>query len=118
MPGHENCDGGRHWNNVTPPSISSWSKISLIEAGHFDANTAYAAVNCIRLDDNRPHIYCTHDGGRNWEAIVDGLPEDPINVVREDNMKKGLLFAGSERAVYASFDEGKHWQTLRLNSEE
>lgn len=108
-------DGGRHWNNVTPPSISSWSKISLIEAGHFDANTAYAAVNCIRLDDNRPHIYCTHDGGRNWEAITDGLPEDPINVVREDNMKKGLLFAGSERAVYASFDEGKHWQTLRLN---
>ncbi len=108
-------NGGKTWNNVTPPSISSWNKISLMDAGHFSVNTAYAAVNCLRLDDIRPHIYRTHDGGKTWKEIVNGLPDDPINTVKEDPVRKGLLFAGSETAIYVSFDDGDHWQSLRLN---
>jgi hypothetical protein len=86
-----------------------------MDASHTNANTAYAAVNRIRLDDMKPHIYKTTDGGKTWKEIVNGLPDDPINVVKEDPIKKGLLFAGSERAVYVSFDDGEHWQSLRLN---
>jgi photosystem II stability/assembly factor-like uncharacterized protein len=108
-------DGGKTWKNVTPPEITSWSKVSLMDASHTDVNTAYAAVNRIRCDDMRPHIYKTNDGGKTWKEIVTGLPNDPINVVKEDPVRKGLLFAGSERAVYVSFDEGAHWQSLRLN---
>lgn len=112
---HVTHDGGKTWNNVTPPGIADWTKISLIDAGHFDVRTAYAAVNGIRLDDMHPHIYRTHDGGRTWKAIVDGLPDDPINVVREDPKRRGLLLAGSERCVYISLDDGDHWLPLRLN---
>jgi photosystem II stability/assembly factor-like uncharacterized protein len=112
---HVTKDGGKTWKNVTPAAITSWSKISIMDASHFDANTAYAAVNRIRLDDMHPHIYKTNDGGKTWKEIVKGLPDDPINVVREDPKQKGLLYAGSERAVYVSFDDGEHWQSLRLN---
>ncbi|HST51483.1 MAG TPA: hypothetical protein VLJ61_05675 [Pyrinomonadaceae bacterium] len=112
---HVTHDGGRNWQNVTPAALTSWSKVSIIDAGHFDTQTAYAAINRIRLDDMHPHILRTHDGGRTWTEIVKGLPDDPINVVREDPQRKGLLFAGSERAVYVSFDDGDDWQTLRLN---
>jgi len=108
-------NGGKDWENVTPAGITSWSKISLMDASHADKNTAYAAVNRIRLDDLRPHIYRTRDGGKTWKEIVHGLPDDPINVVKEDPVQKGLLFAGSERAVYVSFDDGDNWQPLRLN---
>ena len=108
-------DGGKTWKNVTPTGVGSWSKVSIMDAGHFDVNTAYAAVNRIRCDDMRPHIYRTHDGGKTWQEIVTGLPNDPINTVREDPVRKGLLFAGSETAVYVSFDDGDHWQSLRLN---
>jgi hypothetical protein len=86
-----------------------------MDASHTDVNTAYAAVNRIRCDDMHPHIYRTRDGGKTWKEIVNGLPLDPINVVKEDPIRKGLLFAGSERAVYVSFDDGEHWQSLRLN---
>lgn len=112
---HVTKDGGKTWKNVTPSSITSWSKISLMDASHTDVNTVYAAVNRIRCDDLHPHIYKTTDGGKTWKEIVNGLPNDPINVVREDPVVKGLLFAGSERAVYVSFDDGEHWQSLRLN---
>jgi hypothetical protein len=112
---HVTRDGGKTWKNVTPRGIADWAKVSLIDAGHRDANTAYVAVNGIRLDDMHPHIYKTHDGGATWEEIVNGLPDDPINVVREDPSRKGLLLAGSERAVYISFDDGARWQSLRLN---
>lgn len=112
---HVTRDGGKTWKNVTPPSVTSWSKVSLMEASHTDVNTAYAAVNRIRCNDMRPHIYKTTDGGRTWTEIVNGLPDDPINVVKEDPVRKGLLFAGSERAVHVSFDDGANWQSLRLN---
>ena len=112
---HVTRDGGKTWKNITPSGVTSWSKISIIEAGHFDDNTAYAAVNRIRCDDMRPHIYRTRDGGKSWTEITNGLANDPINTVREDLNKKGLLFAGSETAVYVSFDDGEHWQSLRLN---
>ena len=113
---HVTRDGGKSWENVTPPGVTSWSKISLIDSGRFDANTAYAAVNRIRLDDMRPHVYRTHDGGKTWKEIVNGLPDDaPINAVREDPVRKGLLFAGSERAVFVSFNDGDDWHPLRLN---
>ncbi|TAL48924.1 MAG: glycoside hydrolase [Chitinophagaceae bacterium] len=112
---HITKDGGKTWKNVTPPGITSWSKVSLMEASHFDVNTAYAAVNRIRCDDLHPHIYKTTDGGKTWKEIVNGLSDDPINTVREDPKRKGLLFAGSERCVYVSFDDGENWQSLRLN---
>ena len=112
---HVTMDGGKTWKNITPAAVTSWSKVSIMEASHFDVNTAYAAVNRIRCDDMRPHIYKTNDGGKTWKEIVNGLPNDPINTVREDPQARGLLFAGTERAVYVSFDDGEHWQSLRLN---
>ena len=112
---HITRDGGKTWKNITPTEISSWSKISLIDASRFDDNTAYVAVNRIRCDDQAPYIYKTTDGGATWKKIVTGLPNEPINAVREDAVRKGLLFAGSENAVYVSFDAGEHWQSLQLN---
>jgi photosystem II stability/assembly factor-like uncharacterized protein len=109
-------DGGKSWANVTPPGVTPWSKVSIVDASHFDANTAYAAVNRIRLDDQRPHIYRTHDAGKTWKEITTGLGDSgPVNVVREDPIRPGLLFCGSERAVYVSFNDGDNWQPLRLN---
>ena len=109
-------DAGKTWKNVTPPQLSSWSKISILEASHFDPGTVYAAVNCFRLDDLKPHIYRTRDFGASWQEIVAGLPDNaPVNVVREDPTRKGLLYAGSENAVYVSFNDGDSWQSLQLN---
>ncbi|HVT59539.1 MAG TPA: glycoside hydrolase [Thermoanaerobaculia bacterium] len=113
---HFTRDGGRTWLDVTPPALTPWSKVSLIEASHFDAATAYAAVNRFRLDDLRPHIYRTRDFGRSWQEISRGIGErDVVNAVREDPLRRGLLFAGTERGVYVSFDDGGEWQSLRLN---
>ena len=109
-------DGGKNWTNITPPQLTPWSKVSLIAASRFDDNTAYAAVNRMRVDDLRPYIYRTHDGGRSWQLITNGLPGDsPVNTVREDPVRKGFLFAGTETAVWISFDDGGHWQSLQLN---
>ncbi len=109
-------DGGKNWTNITPPELKSWAKVSLIEASHFDDDTAYAAINTFRLDDLRPHIYRTHDGGKTWKHIAKGIPDGGIvNTVREDPVRKGLLYAGTEQAVYVSFDDGENWQSLRLN---
>jgi hypothetical protein len=112
---HVTTNGGKNWQNITPPSVTEWSKVSLMEASHFDKQTAYAAINRIRLDDQKPHILRTKDGGKTWKEIVTGLPNDPINAVREDPTTRGLLFAGSERAVYVSFNDGDSWEALRLN---
>ncbi len=109
-------DDGANWNNITPPQLSAWQKVSVLEASHSDPQTAYAAINTLRLDDLRPHIYRTRDSGKTWTEIVSGIPENEnVNSVREDPKRKGLLFAGTERAAYISFDDGDHWQSLRLN---
>jgi photosystem II stability/assembly factor-like uncharacterized protein len=113
---HRTTDGGANWSDVTPKQLKPWQKISILDASHFDKNTAYAAVNTLRLDDLRPHIYRTHDAGATWTEVTNGIPDNEnTDVVREDPERKGLLFAGTERAVYVSFDDGDHWQSLRLN---
>jgi len=110
------ADGGANWRNVTPPDLKPWMKVSILDAGHFDPQTAYAAINTLRLDDLRPHVFRTHDGGTTWTAITAGLPDNaPVDAIREDPVRKGLLFAGTEREVHVSFDDGDHWQSLRLN---
>ena len=113
---HLTRDGGKTWKNVTPPQLVPWAKVSIIEASHFEPGTAYAAVNTFRLDDLRPHIYRTRDFGSTWQEIVTGLSTNaPSNVVREDPLRKGLLFAGTETSVYVSFNDGDSWQPLQLN---
>jgi photosystem II stability/assembly factor-like uncharacterized protein len=113
---HVTRDGGRTWTNVTPAELTPWAKVSLMDASHFDPGSAYAAINTLRLDDLRPHIYRTRDGGKTWQHITRGIPDGGIiNVVREDPQRRGLLFAGSEQAVYVSLDDGDSWQSLRLN---
>ena len=113
---HLTTDAGKTWTDVTPLNISPWQKISLIEAGHFDPNVAYAAVNTLRIDDLQPHIFVTNDSGKSWTEIVNGIPAGQIvNAVREDPERKGLLFAGAEKGVYVSFDNGTNWESLRLN---
>ena len=109
-------DGGANWSNVTPPQLSAWQKVSMLEASHTDPQTAYAAINTLRIDDLRPHLYRTRDSGKSWTEITGGIPaNENVNSVREDPQRKGLLFAGTERAAYVSFDDGDHWQSLRLN---
>lgn len=109
-------DEGGHWENVTPKGLTAWSKVGIIEASNFDAKTAYAAVDRHRLNDYKPYIYITHDAGRSWTLAVNGIPAgDFVNVVREDTKKQGLLYAGTEKHVYVSFDGGANWQSLQLN---
>jgi photosystem II stability/assembly factor-like uncharacterized protein len=113
---HLTRDGGKSWKNVTPPQLTPWAKVAIMEASHFDAGTAYAAVSTFRLDDLRPHIFRTRDFGATWQEIVTGLPPNaPSDVVREDPQRKGLLFAGTETSVYVSFNDGDSWQSLQLN---
>jgi photosystem II stability/assembly factor-like uncharacterized protein len=113
---HVTTDGGKTWNDVSPPELKPWAKVSIMDASHFDPLTAYAAINTFRLDDLRPHIYRTRDGGKSWTHITNGIPDGAaVNTVKEDHVRKGLLFAGSETQVYFSIDDGDHWQTLRLN---
>ena len=113
---HLTTDAGKTWRDITPPQIGAWWKVSLIEASHFDAQSAYAAVNTVRLDDLRPHIYRTSDDGKTWQEIVRGIPSDEnVNALREDPMRRGLLYAATERGVHLSFDNGDNWQSLRLN---
>jgi photosystem II stability/assembly factor-like uncharacterized protein len=107
---------GSVWSNVTPPDLGPWSKVTQIEASHFDANVAYASVSRFRLDDLKPYLYRTRDGGKSWQSITAGLGQDaPVNAVREDPARRGLLFAATEKAVWMSFDDGGHWQSLQLN---
>ena len=110
------ADGGANWKNVTPPELKPFWKVFNMDAGHFDAGTAYAAVNTLRLDEMRPHLFRTHDGGLTWKEIDTGIADGAAtSTIREDPKKKGLLYAGTETQVYVSFDDGDHWQSLRLN---
>ena len=109
-------DGGKNWADITPKELTAWSKVTQISASHFDEQTSYVSVSRFRIDDQRPYIYRTHDGGKSWKLITAGLPDfGPVDTVREDPVRKGLLFAGTENAVWVSFDEGDHWQSLQLN---
>ena len=115
---HLTRDGGRTWKDVTPAPIRdvAWSKISMMDASHTDTLTAYAAVNTFRIDDLRPHLYVTHDAGASWTEIVNGIAEGTVtNTIKEDPVRPGLLFAGTERQVWFSVDDGANWQALRLN---
>jgi photosystem II stability/assembly factor-like uncharacterized protein len=113
---HLTTDGGKKWSDITPAQMKPFQKVSILEASHFDAQTTYAAINTLRLDDLHPHILRTRDSGKSWTEITSGIPDNEnVDVVREDPVRKGLLFAGTERAVYVSFDDGGHWQSLRLN---
>jgi photosystem II stability/assembly factor-like uncharacterized protein len=109
-------DNARTWRDVTPPQTVPWSHIDAIEASHFDVRTAYVAIDRHRLDDDRPDIAVTHDGGRSWRHIAAGIPDGSyVDVVREDPLRRGLLYAGTESGVFVSFDDGGAWQSLRLN---
>ncbi len=109
-------DGGAHWDDVTPAELGAWSKVGIIEASHFDAETAYAAVDRHRLDDRKPYLYRTRDGGRSWQLVVSGIRDgDFVNAVREDPQRKGLLYAATELGFYVSFDDGDAWQPLQQN---
>ncbi len=110
-------DGGAHWQDVTPKGLAAWSKIGTIEPSHFDNDVAYAAVDRHRLDDFAPYIFRTRDGGKSWAPIVTGIARggmlNAVNVVREDPLRPGLLFAGTERGAFVSFDDGESWQGLQ-----
>src|SRR5579884_1038601 len=113
---HITRTAGKQWSNVTPKGLSDWSKITQLEASHFDAAVAYAAVDRHRLDDYAPHIFRTRDYGKTWTELDQGI-EAPafVNAVREDPVRKGLLYAATEMGVYVSFDDGEHWQSMQLN---
>ncbi len=107
-------DEGAHWDNITPAQLSSWSKVGNIETSHFDAQRAYIAIDRHRLDDFKPYVYRTQDGGKNWQPIATGIPDGKfVNVIREDSARPGLLYAGTEKGVFVSFDDGSHWQPLQ-----
>jgi photosystem II stability/assembly factor-like uncharacterized protein len=107
-------DEGAHWDNITPKALTPWSKVGIIDASPFDADSAYAAIDRHRLDDFHPYIYRTHDGGRTWQLITGGIDaSSAVNVVRADPLRRGLLYAGTEKGAYVSFDDGGHWQPLQ-----
>jgi photosystem II stability/assembly factor-like uncharacterized protein len=107
--------GGKAWADITPPSLTPWSKVTQLDASHFDDTTVYASVSRFRVDDLTPLIYKTHDGGKTWTLIASGLPASPVNAVREDPVRAGLLYAATENGVWVSFDDGADWQSLQLN---
>ena len=109
-------DNGAKWQNISPASLTAFSQISMLEASHFDAATAYAAVDRHEENDFHAHFYRTHDSGKSWQEISAGIPEGSFaRVLREDPVRKGLLYAGTENAAYVSFDDGDHWSSLQLN---
>jgi photosystem II stability/assembly factor-like uncharacterized protein len=109
-------DDGAHWQNVTPAAMTSWSRVTMIAASHFDVNAAYVSVDRHQLQDFDPYIYRTLDKGKSWQRITNGLPAGVyVHSVKEDHARRGMLVAGTERGVYLSFDGGDNWQPLQLN---
>ena len=109
-------NGGSSWSNVTPKDMPEWGTVSMIEPSRYDANTAYVAVDRHKLDDIKPYVFKTNDAGKTWTRIDSGLPEGSfVHAVREDTVKRGLLYAATETGVFVSFDDGQHWQDLQLN---
>jgi photosystem II stability/assembly factor-like uncharacterized protein len=113
---HLTQDDGKTWKDVTPKTVTSWSRITMLEASHFAEGTAYASVDRHQLQDFDPYIYRTRDMGKTWQKITKGLPAGAyVHVVREDPVRRGLLFAGTEQALFVSFDDGEKWEPLKLN---
>jgi photosystem II stability/assembly factor-like uncharacterized protein len=113
---HVSPDDGKTWQNVTPAAIAPWSRVTTMEASHFDANVAYASVDRHQLNDFDPYIYRTRDMGKSWQKITTGLPAGVyVHVVKEDSVRRGMLVAGTERGAFISFDDGDNWQPLQLN---
>jgi photosystem II stability/assembly factor-like uncharacterized protein len=113
---HLTRDGGKNWVNVTPSGLPPFTRISLIDASPHDPAAAYLAGNRYQKSDRAPYVYKTSDYGKSWTKIVNGLPADDFpRAIREDRVRKGLLFVGTEAGIYVSFDDGGVWQTLRLN---
>ena len=113
---HVTRNGGGNWDNVTPKAMPEWGTISMIEASPTDAGTAYVAVERHKMDDFAPYVFKTTDFGKTWTTIANGIPKDVyVHAVRVDPKRKGLLYAGTERGVYISFDDGANWQPLELN---
>ena len=109
-------NNGVKWDNVTPPDIGDFTRVSIIEPSRYAAGTAYVAANRYALGDKTPILYKTIDYGRTWTKIVNGIKDDHFaRVIREDPVRRGLLFAGTERGVYVSFDDGRNWQWLQKN---
>ena len=107
-------DDGAHWRNVTPAAMPAWSTVSMAEPSHFDPAVAYIAVDRHRLDDIAPYAWKTADTGKSWVSIAAGLPGGAVvHVVREDPVRRGLLYAGTELGVFVSFDDGTHWSPLQ-----
>jgi photosystem II stability/assembly factor-like uncharacterized protein len=113
---HITTDGGKNWSNVTPKTMPEWGTVSMIEASAYDAGTAYVAVERHRLDDFSPYIFKTADFGKTWTSINNGIPAgDYAHAVRIDRKRPGLLYAGTEKGVFVSFDDGTNWQSLQTN---
>src|SRR6266511_1253043 len=109
-------DGGKSWTNITPPDLPPFTRISLIEASPHDKSTAFVAGNRYQLGDRSPYVYRTTDYGKSWTKITHGIPADDfVHAVREDPVRPGLLFVGTEKTVYVSFDNGASWRSLRLD---
>jgi photosystem II stability/assembly factor-like uncharacterized protein len=113
---HLTRDAGKTWQNVTPPGLSAWSKVAMIEPSHSDPAEAWIAIDRHRLEDYKPYIYRTRDSGKTWTLVSEGLTGPAyVNSVKEDPVRRGLLYAATELGVALSFDEGDHWQPLQLN---
>ena len=113
---HVTRDGGATWTSVTPPGLPKFARVSLIDASHLDAGTAYLAAKNYQMDDRAPYLYRTHDYGLHWTKIVAGIRDDDyVHAVREDPTRRGLLYAGTEHGIYVSWDDGASWRSLALD---
>ena len=113
---HISTDEGKHWENITPSGLPQWAIISILEPSHYDAATCYLAAHRYKWDDRHPYLFKTNDYGKSWKQITDGIAEESFtHCIREDPHQRGLLYAGTEKGVYVSFNDGENWQSLQLN---